>query len=128
MAGSHELEKSALRLELALARARLSESAHELRASMDVGARAKDSFARHRPAWLGGAAIFGLLLAKLPSRKKTVFVERTTGKTIKPAGKMGLVWSAAKLALNLAQPALIELATKRFGHLAKGFGVEKSDE
>ena len=71
MARSAENDKQALLAELAAARTRLSAAGDALRQSLDVPARAKESFKRHRPAWLSSAAIMGFVLSKLPSRKKT---------------------------------------------------------
>lgn len=70
MAGPAEHDKLAIVAELAAARARLSATGEALRRSLDVTARAKENFQRHKPAWLSGAAIFGFVLSKLPSRKR----------------------------------------------------------
>jgi hypothetical protein len=86
-----------------------------------MASRAKESFRRHRPAWLGGAALVGLVLSKLPARSKTVFVERATGKALGAAGKLGAVWTVAKLAFDVAKPLLGELAGKNLGEISKRF-------
>ena len=121
MAGPAEHDKLAIVAELAAARARLSVTGDDLRRSLDVTARAKESFKRHKPAWLSGAAIFGFVLSKLPSRKKTVFVERTTGKVLGAAGKLGAVLSAAKFAINLASPLFSDIAGGGLAELLKRF-------
>ena len=121
MAGSTNPDKDAILAELAAARARLSETGSALRSTLDVPSRAKASFRRHRPTWLGGAALLGLVLSKLPSRRKTVFVERATGKAMGGAGKVGFLWTAAKLAFDFAMPVVSELAGKQFGDLRRKF-------
>src|SRR6266446_2631889 len=121
MAGSKDTDKDALVAELATARARLSETGAALRAALDVPTRAKESFRRHRPTWLGGAALLGLVLSKLPTRRKTVFVERATGKAIGMTGKIGFIWTAAKFAFDLAKPVISEIAGKSFGEIARKF-------
>ena len=121
MAGSAEHHKQAIVAELAAARARISATSAALRGSLDMPARAKESFRRHRPAWLGGAAILGFVLSKLPSRKKTVFVERATGRVLGAAGKFGAVFSAAKFAINFARPLFSELAGNSLAEILKRF-------
>lgn len=121
MAGPTKPDKTALVAELAAARSRLSETGGALRIAIDVPARAKASFQKHRPTWLGGAALLGLVLSKLPTRRKTVFVERTTGKAIGAAAKLGFLWPAVKMAFDLALPVVSEAAGKHFGDLRKKF-------
>lgn len=121
MAGRAEQDKQAIVAELAAARARLSATGEALRRSLDVPARAKESFTHHRPAWLGGAAIVGLVLSKLPSRRKTVFVERATGKMLGAAGKLSALFSAAKFALTVAKPLFSDLAGGSLAEILKRF-------
>ncbi len=133
---SGDSEKAELIAELAAARERLAKTGRALqdagellRQKLDVSARAKESFEKHRPAWLGGATLLGLLLSKLPSRKKTVFVERSTGQSLGMAGKLGALWSAAKFAAGIAKPFLGEIAGQRLGELARRFtGGTKENE
>jgi len=121
MAGSAEHDKHEFVTELAAARARISAAAGALRQSLDVPARARESFKRHRPTWLGGAAIVGFVLSKLPSRKKTVFVERTTGNVLGAAGKLGALFSAVKFAITVARPLLSELPGGGLGEILRRF-------
>ena len=110
-----DTEKAALIAELDAARAKiahtgaaLSEAGDGVRQAFDIPGRAKRSYEKHRPAWLGGAALFGLLLAKLPARKRTVFVEAADAGA-GTAGKLRMVWSAVKFAGGFAKPFLGEL-------------------
>jgi hypothetical protein len=121
MAGPAEQDKQAIVAELAAARARLSSTGEALRRSLDVPARAKESFKHHRPAWLGGAAFVGLVLSKLPSRKKTVFVERATGKALGATGKLGAIFSTAKFVMTVAAPLFSDLAGGGLGEILKRF-------
>ncbi len=121
MAGSAENDKQAIVAELATARARLTAAGEALRQSLDVPARAKENFKRHKPAWLGSAAIVGFVLSKLPSRKRTIIVERATGKVLGAAGKLGAILSAAKFALNFASPMISEFAGGGIAELLKRF-------
>ena len=121
MAGPTEPDKIAILAEIAAARTRLSETGKALRHVLDVPSRTRESFKHHRPAWLGGAAMLGLVLSKLPVRKKTVFVERSTGKALGTAGKLGILWSTARLAFDFAKPLISEMAGKHLGELARRF-------
>jgi hypothetical protein len=121
MAGPADEEKRAVLNELAAARKRLSATGENLRRTLDVAARTRESFTRHRPAWIGGAALVGLVLSKLPARSKTVFVERTTGKALGAAGKLGAVWTVARLAFDIAKPLMGDLAGKSFSEISKRF-------
>ena len=121
MAGTTNPDKTALTAELASARARLTDAGGSLRTSLDVPARAMENFKRHRPAWVAGAALAGFLLSRLPVRRKTVFVERVTGKTLGGAGKIGLVWTAAKFLFGAATPLFTDIAGKIVGEIAAKF-------
>jgi hypothetical protein len=121
MAGPADQDKLAIVAELAAARARLSATGEALRESLDFAARAKESFKRHKPAWMGGAAIMGFVLSKLPSRKKTVFVERVGGKVLGAAGKVGAIFSAVKFAMNFARPLVSDLAGSGLAEILRRF-------
>ena len=112
-------EKAALIAEIEAARekiagtgASLKSAGESVRRTFDIPSRAKESFAEHRPAWLGGAALVGLLLSKLPARQKTVFVEAATGAAGFASGKLGALWGVAKFAGGLAKPFLSDMAAK----------------
>ncbi len=110
-----DTERAALIAEIEVARGKIAntgtalrEAGEGMRRRFDIPNRAKLSFEKHRPAWLGGAAILGLLLAKLPARKKTVFVGQATG----AVGKIGTILGLVKFAGGLAKPFLGDLAAK----------------
>ena len=121
MAGPADQDKHAIVAKLAAARARLSATGDALHRSLDVAARAKESFRRHRPVWLGGAAIVGFLLSKLPSRKNTIIVERTTGKVLGAAGRLGAIFSMAKFAISFARPLLSDFAGGSIAEILRRF-------
>jgi hypothetical protein len=123
--GHSDPEKAALLAEIAAARARLTAAAGELRTagegvkrSLDVPARVGDSYRRHRPAWLGGAAIFGLILSKLPARKKTVYLDRESGEHLGGGARGGFTWGAVKMLAGLAIPLITDLAGARLAEWA----------
>lgn len=114
-----DTEKAALIAEIEAARARVAESGTDLREEgekfrkrFDIPGRARESFEKNRPAWLGGAALVGLILSKIPARRKTVFVEKATGTVLGVAGKLGAVWTAVKFAGGIAKPFIGEAVAK----------------
>jgi hypothetical protein len=126
MAGETEPDKAALLAEIAAARARLVETGEGLRAAfedvrhkLDVPTRAKESFQENKPAWIGGAALVGLLLSKIPARKKTVLVERGLG--LAAGGKLAMLWGAAKFAATLAKPFIGDITGERIHELVGRF-------
>ena len=133
-------DKASILAEITAARARLTAAAEELRAtgegvkrSLDVPGRIGESFRKHRPAWLGGAALFGLLLSKLPTRKKTVYVDRKTGEQYANGSRASFAWSAVKTVAGLAKPLITQLAGSRLAewaarHVNKQTGNNGDDE
>ena len=112
--------KSALIAQLAAQRTSLSRHAGAVRESLDVGKRIKSSFATHRVAWLAGAVLAGLALAR--------FRQRKSGRS-RPAGdppgtllRAGFAWAAIKLIFNFVRPTLISMLTARIA----GFAANRS--
>jgi hypothetical protein len=128
-------EKAALIAEIEAARAKIAGTGNSLKAAgesvrrtFDIPARAKESFSEHRPAWLGGAALVGLLLSKLPARSKTVFVESATGAAMAAGGKLGALWGVVKFAGGLAKPFLGDMAAKWVASKMEGAATKAEPE
>ncbi len=115
-------DKAELIAELARARARLSENTLALRHDLDFPTRAKKAFKRSPLPWLGGAAVLGLIIARLPGRKQKVVVTRKTKEpAVETAGKAGLLLGALKIAFDFARPTILAWATQRFSdYVANG--------
>src|SRR5688500_10920117 len=112
--------KDELVAQLDHARARVAGHSRGARAHMHPGEKLRASFRRQRLGWLGGAALLGLVLAKLPPRTKKVPVRRGKDREqLANAGKAGITLGALKLLLDLTKPILIAWATKRVGDVAK---------
>jgi hypothetical protein len=111
---AQEQRKAELTAELAAARRRISSDFGALRYSLDFPRRAKDAVKRHPFAWVGGATLFGVLLSKLPARRKKVLVT-SKGEAVKKSGAVqaGLLVSVLKIALDVARPVLMKWATQR---------------
>ena len=105
--------KAALIAELASAREKLSRHAVGLRRDLDVPSRIRSSFLRSAGTWLGGAAISGWLLARLPARKKKIVIDSGSNKPIKQAEKAGFLLLAIRFLFNIFRPAITSLLTRK---------------
>ncbi|MEO6740890.1 MAG: hypothetical protein ABIP20_11595 [Chthoniobacteraceae bacterium] len=95
-------DHKALIAELAASRDSLTAYTTAIRHDLDFGAKVTRSFHGNQTAWLGGAALLGLLLSKLlPARRKVVIPT-----PVAEVGKAAFALTALKFALNFAKPAL----------------------
>ena len=118
---AEEQRKAELTAELARARRRITADFGALRRDLDFPARAKRAVFRHPRAWVGGASLVGLLLARLPSRKKAAPVSRkNTEAQIVGAGKAGLLLGALKIAFDLSRPVITKWASQRVADYLNG--------
>lgn len=112
--------KAELISQLGNARARMTGHSRGARAHLHPGQKARALFKQHRVSCLGGAALVGLVLAKLPPRTKKVPAQRRKDREqLARAGQAGFVLGTLKLILDLIKPLLIAWATKRVGDVAK---------
>ncbi len=118
---AEDQRKAELTAELARARARVSANLGALRRDLDFPGRVKGAVMKHPATWVGGAALFGVLLAKLPARRKKGSVT-ADGKPAKlgAAGKTGLLLGALKIAFDLSRPALAKWAGQRVADYMDG--------
>lgn len=120
MAQDHD--KAELIAELARSRAATSANVQLLRRDLDFPTRAKKAFKKSPLPWLGGAAVAGLIIARIPRRTKkvvTVFPKKEEPVAAK-AGKAGLVLGALKIAFDVARPAILKWVTQRLADYAGG--------
>jgi hypothetical protein len=115
--------KIELAAELDRARAALARNAGALRHDLDIPTRFKSSFHQNKAAYIGGATMFGLLLAKLPSRKKKVHIERkprTAARQVeKEAEKAGIWLLLLQFLFKTLRPLLTSLLTKQVTQFVK---------
>lgn len=111
--------KSELSAELDHARAKLARNMDAFQHDIDVPHHLKNSFRAHKGIWMGAAAALGLLLAKIPARKKKVYVQKVSGERLKNLEKTGLALAVAKLAFSAARPAITAFATKKITDFAR---------
>jgi len=121
--------KIELAAELDRARAGLARNFDALRHDLDVGTRFKSSFHENKAAYIGGASVFGLLLSKLPTRKKKVYVERKSKERLKEvekeAGKAGVWLIFLQFLFKTLRPLLTSLVTKQVTQFVKARGGSK---
>ena len=111
---AEDQRKTELTAELARARARITADFGALRRDLDFPARAKSAVMKHPAAWVGGATLVGVLLSKLPARKKKAVVHRDGAEAkIVSAGKTGLLLGALKIAFDLSRPVITKWASQR---------------
>lgn len=113
MAGRQD-RKAELIAQLARARASLDRASAQVREAVDVPRKLRRSVANHLFIWLGGAALVGVVIAKLPRRTKKVLVD-ADGRRVATGNvaKTGLLFAAAKIAFDVARPALLKLAVEQ---------------
>lgn len=115
---AEDQRKAELTAELARVRRRLTASLGALRRDLDFPARVKGAVMKHPVAWVGGATLFGMLLAKLPARRKKAAI-LSDGQPAKLA-QAGLLLGALKIAFNLSRPALAKWAGRRVADYMDG--------
>jgi hypothetical protein len=104
--------KSQLAADLERARGRIARTADLLRHDLDVGTHLKESFHQNKAAYIGGATFLGLLLSKIPARKKKIYVERKGDKAVKEVEKAGLWLVILQFLFKTFRPMLTSLVTK----------------
>jgi hypothetical protein len=111
--------KIELAAELERARAKMARGVDALRYDLDVSTHLKNSFHEHKAAYIGGATFFGLLLSKLPSRKKKIYVERKSKKAVKEVEKAGIWLVLLQFLFNTFRPAITSLISKQVTEFVK---------
>jgi hypothetical protein len=123
MAGRED-RKAELILALGNARTKLDAAGGTLHQALDFRTRVGRSLTENKWLWLGGAAIVGVVLARLPGRTRKVKVD-LGGKHVKAedVAKTGVAVAVAKLVFDLARPILLKLAMEKLRPWAeKRFG------
>lgn len=106
--------KSQLAAELSQARAAMHHASGGVREGANVSKRFKQSVSGHKIAWLAGAALLGLILARRPKRpKKVYFKDNRDSIPTESVAKVGLAAALTKLALDIARPIALRLIMER---------------
>jgi len=115
---AESLRKDALIAELAVARDRLGGHALGLRRNLSPAEAIKRGTHRYPAAWFGGAVLVGLLLSRIPARRKEVKLEpsmprRDNKKQAGGAGQVAIAVTLVKFALDMAKPSLMRWVRSR---------------
>jgi hypothetical protein len=110
-------QKRELVRQLDAARLQFGQNIRGFRHDLNVGSKVRGQFDRHTGAWLGGAALFGWLIAMLKPKKEKVLVDRATNQRVKTVRKTGFLLGLLKLIVNLVKPTLMAYATKKIADL-----------
>ena len=116
--------KAELIAELEWSRAELAQSVRAVHADLDLAARFKESVVHRKTAWLGGAALAGWILSRLPGRKKkqppASALPPPSGASgwMREVGQTGFWLALLNTLFNLLKPLLIPFATRKINQLA----------
>ena len=118
-----EDRKSQLILNLAKARVDLSRSTDRVRDSLDVPAHFRDSVNRRKTAWLLGATLVGMGLARFTRRPKAPATtpELAASPASKHSGRTAVLLSCLSMAGTLLKPAVTAYASD----LVKKYGTKE---
>jgi hypothetical protein len=118
MAGSED-RKAELIAELARARRQLDASGANVRRALDVPARVRGNFQKHALAWVGGAVLVGVLIAKWPRRSRKESGRPGKNGALPKAGAAGLLVATGKIAFDVLRPVLVKWLASRAAPLAE---------
>jgi hypothetical protein len=102
--------KAKLTAELAQARSAITHRRVAVGEALDFKSRVRKSVGRNAVAWIGGAAVVGFLLSRLPARKTKVKVGTDGEGDVAAVAKTGLLMTVFKLAFDAFRPALLKVA------------------
>jgi hypothetical protein len=105
--------KIELAADLDRARLRLARNFDALRHDLDVGAHIKESFRHNKAAFIGGASFLGLVLSRLPVRRKKIEIEGKGKDGVKQAEKAGIWLLVLDFAFKTLRPLLTSFVTKQ---------------
>jgi hypothetical protein len=110
-------KKQSLILQLQEARGQLAGNLSGLKQDVSVGRRFRRSVRENPVVWYAGAALLGLLLAKIPPMGRKVIVPQPIF-AAKPqkAGKAAMLLGALKIALDLGRPFITKWLKERAMH------------
>jgi hypothetical protein len=123
---AEDQRKAELTADLARARSRIAQNFGALRSDLDLPGRLKAGIAKSPIAWIGGATLVGVLLSKLPARRRNAVIKRDgSAAKVVSAGKTGLLLGALKIAFDLSRPVLVKWVSRHVADYVDGAGNER---
>jgi hypothetical protein len=119
MAGNED-RKAELIAQLARARRQLDFSGAKVRKAIDVPARVRSNLQKHALAWVGGAVLAGVLIAKWPRKGRKAPLNQGKNGSVAKAGAAGLLLAGGKIAFDILRPALLKWLVSRATPYAEG--------
>ena len=119
-------KKQSLIRTLQEARGQVAGNIAGLKQDLSIGKRFRRSVRENAFAWYGGAALLGLLLAKIPPMGKKVVVPKPIFAKEQKAGKAALLLGAIKIALDLGRPLILNWLKERAMHRPPAYRPERS--
>ncbi len=107
-----------LKVKIARSRDRVARDFRGLRHDLDIPQRIRKSFQEHTLLWIGAAAAVGTIIVLAPMRKKTIYIDATTGARTKPKSKLleaGFLLGALRIAATVLKPTIEKFVAKKIG-------------
>jgi hypothetical protein len=108
MAQEPRKPREQIKREIDLSRDRLERDLDGLRYELDIPRKIRNSLRSQTAIWIGAAALIGVALTFLPSRKKEVYVDAKSGRPPKKHHLLeaGFLLGALKITATLLKPML----------------------
>jgi hypothetical protein len=113
--------KAQLIAELEWSRSELARNLRSVHGDLDVPSRFRHSVVHRTTAWLGGAALAGWILSRLPSRRKKPKPAALPGHDkgwMKGAGRTGILLATLNALFNLSKPFIATFARRKIQQMA----------
>jgi hypothetical protein len=102
-----------LKQEIAASRERLTRDLRSVRYELDVPRKIRRSFRSQPVLWIGGAIVFGAIVAALSHGRKIANVAAKSTKPPKNVMAVGLTLGALRIAAQVLKPVVIKFAEKK---------------
>jgi hypothetical protein len=115
MAQEPRKPREQIKREIDLSRDRLERELDGLRYELDIPRRIRKSLQSQTAIWIGAAALIGVALTFLPSRKKEVYVDAKSGRPPKKHNLLeaGFLLGALKITATLLRPMVMKFVANK---------------